>query len=258
MQIEQAHSNDSDVIAYIEKDLIRNALDIWYLEHAVKRHELHICRVNGDVRAHLSMYNTPEATYANLGGELREAEALLPLVPKRAVLTTTETLGDLVTRKLNCDTIYPNNLLMVSRGEETLRNPELATRLSSKDDIEYSAFGSSFNVPTVPMEWIRECLERDIVFGVFSDGKLASVASVAAWLPQVAVIMGVETKNEFRRRGLGAIVVSAAVREALGRSGSCSLFVRSDNEPAIALYRALGFKKIGEELWIDFGTGLIP
>ncbi|MCL4518229.1 MAG: GNAT family N-acetyltransferase [Thaumarchaeota archaeon] len=70
--------------------------------------------------------------------------------------------------------------------------------------------------------------------------------------------MGVETRQEFRRRGYGSIVVSAAVREALKHSRCCSLFVRSDNEQALGLYWALGFKKIGEELWVDLGTGLIP
>ena len=148
--------------------------------------------------------------------------------------------------------------MVVERGEERLRNPELATRLSRESDIEYSNFGSSFNLPALPIEWIRKRIDEDTIFGAFADGKLASVASLVAWLPQMAVIMGVETKPEFRRRGLGAVAVSAAVREALTLSQSCSLFVRSDNAAALSLYREIGFKKVAEELWIDIGTGLIP
>lgn len=258
MRSEKVQGIDPDVISYLEKDMIRNALDIWYLQHADKRYELHVSRVNGEVRAHLSTYNTPEAIYTNLGGELKAAEELFPLVPSKAVLMTSMTLGHLVTSKLKYDVSYVNDFMLVKRGEETLRNSDSAIRLSRKHDFEYSIFGSSFNVPPMPLEWIRECLNRDIIFGVLSEAKLASVASLVVWLPQVAVIMSVETKPEFRGRGLGSLVVSATVREALRRSESCILWVRSDNENAIGLYSALGFRKIGEELWIDIGTGLAP
>src|SRR5487761_457825 len=250
---------DPHAIAYLGRDIVRNVLDIWNFQRSDKRYQLYVCRAGNDVKSHLGIYTTPEAVYVSLGGEPNAAESLLEFVPEKAVLTAPVMLRHLVERVLRWDAIYPNDIMVVKRGEERLRNSDLATRLSSKSDIEYSTFGSSFNVPAVPMEWIRECLDRDIIFGVFADGnKLASVASLVAWLPQVAIIMGVETKPEFRRRGLGATVVSAAVREALRRSQSCSLFVRSDNAAAVSLYTELGFKKVAEELWIDMGTGLIP
>jgi ribosomal protein S18 acetylase RimI-like enzyme len=48
------------------------------------------------------------------------------------------------------------------------------------------------------------------------------------------------------------------VMEALGRSLSCSLFVRSDNQEATGVYRALGFSKFEEALCVDMGTGVAP
>ncbi|MDG6996886.1 MAG: GNAT family N-acetyltransferase [Nitrososphaerota archaeon] len=256
--IELAQSDNASVISYLKKDVIRNALNVWYLQRGEKGFELHVCRVGDEVKAHLSIYATPEATYIDLGGDSNAAKSLLPLVPEKAVLMTTNTLRDQVTSELKFDKIYSNDIMVVKRGEEKLKSPNLATRLSRKHDVDYSAFGASFNVPVVPIEWIRERLENDIVYGAFANSTLASVASLVAWLPEVAVIMGVETKPEFRGRGLGSIAVSATVREALKLSQCCNLFVRSDNEQAIGLYRALGFKKIGEELWIDIGTGLVP
>jgi predicted GNAT family acetyltransferase len=37
-----------------------------------------------------------------------------------------------------------------------------------------------------------------------------------------------------------------------------ALFVRSDNHPAISVYEKIGYRKIGEKLWVDVGTGLKP
>lgn len=257
-RIELAQSDNVSVISYLEKDAIRNALNIWYLQRGEKGFELRVCRIGDEVKAHLSIYDTPEAVYIDLGGESSAARSLLHLVPSKAVLITTDELRDVVTRELKFDKIYSNDIMVVRRGEEKLKSPDSATRLSRKHDVEYSTFGSSFNVPAVPIEWIRERLDNDIIYGAFADSTLASVASLVAWLPEVAVIMGVETRPEFRRRGFGSIAVSSAVREALKLSQCCSLFVRSDNEQAIGLYRALGFRKIGEELWVDIGTGMIP
>jgi len=146
----------------------------------------------------------------------------------------------------------------VRNGEEQLRDCSLAQRLSSEHGIEYARFVSSLNMHEMSLEWAREQLDTDIIFGAFADGMLASVASVVAWLPQVAAIMGADTKPEFRRKGLGSIVVSAAVQEALRCSRSCSLYVRSSNEEAAGLYQALGFEKLCEGFFIDIGSGVNP
>ena len=87
---------------------------------------------------------------------------------------------------------------------------------------------------------------------------LVSVASATAFHPEISVIIAVETRKEFRRRGYGSSVVSAAVREALDRSRSCALWVAARNAEAQAVYGQLGFKKVGEELWVDIGTGVTP
>ena len=257
-QVEFVRTPSLDVIAYLEKDATRNALDLWYLQNGDKRYELHVCRIEDEIKAHLGTYDTPEAIYSSLGGEPEAAEALLDFIPKKTVLTTTNDLGDLVTSNLKPNSTYANDIMVVGREEMKLKNPDLAVRLSSDHLIQYSEFGSSFNVTNVPMEWVQECLERDIIFGVFLGDKLVSVASLVGRHPHVAVILGVETKSEFRNKGFGTIAVSAAVREGLRHSNSCSLFVRADNVHALSLYRALGFKKVAEELWIDIGTGIIP
>jgi predicted GNAT family acetyltransferase len=46
--------------------------------------------------------------------------------------------------------------------------------------------------------------------------------------------------------------------EALKRAETAALLVRSDNHPAIRVYEKIGYKKIGEKLWVDVGTGMNP
>ena len=257
-RIERVTGHNSKVVAYLKRNLVRNALDVWNLETRSARYDLYVCKVSGGVEAHLGIYSGEDAKYVDIGGSERAVEKLLGLVPPKAVITAPPALGNIITHAVRPAKVYPNDIMIVERGQEKLSDSEGVKRLTGDDAVQYSEFGSSFNAPKVKLKRIREALQERIVFGAFSDRSLVSIASLVSWLPSVAVIMGVETKEEFRRRGFGSSVVSAAVREGLGRSRSCALFVRSDNYEAIRLYLKLGFRKHGDELWIDRGTGIVP
>lgn len=59
-------------------------------------------------------------------------------------------------------------------------------------------------------------------------------------------VLNVATATEARRRGVGRALMVAA--HALGRERACrlsTLEVRRSNAPAIALYRALGYRQVG-------------
>ncbi len=222
-----------------------------------ERQELYVRRHDGAIVAHLGIYHSPEADYASIGGQEDAIGGLLPLIPDRAVVLLTPKAFETVRGKLRSEKTYLSDLMVVERGEERLVNPDRALRLSEKDSEEYAGFGPNFAGPPTPVEWARERISREAVFGVF-EGRLVSVASVVVSFSKIAVVMGVETRKEFRRRGYGTAVVSAATREALNNSKSCLLGVASDNEEAKGLYRRLGYTKVSEEVWVDVGTGLSP
>jgi predicted GNAT family acetyltransferase len=46
--------------------------------------------------------------------------------------------------------------------------------------------------------------------------------------------------------------------EALKNADVAALFARSDNLAAIKVYERIGYRKIGEKVWVDVGTGLKP
>jgi GNAT superfamily N-acetyltransferase len=91
----------------------------------------------------------------------------------------------------------------------------------------------------------REVLgnHSDVRFASIRDGDdclaIARVCVDGSW----AGLSGVEVDPAHRRRGLGRAVVGGAVRWAVARGARrCYLQVLADNEPAIALWRALAFE----------------
>jgi ribosomal protein S18 acetylase RimI-like enzyme len=254
---EKVGADHGEALAYLRTNLVHNSLEVWSLMRESHRHDLYVHRDGGIITAHLGIYHSPETDYVSIGGREEAIEALLPLVPAKAVVLLSPEAYEKSRERLGSDKVYANDLLLVRRGEERLVHPELAVRLTERDAEDYSRFGPSFEGPPTPVDWARERLSREAVFGVF-DGTLVSVADAIAPLPEMAVIVGVETRKEFRRRGFGTIVVSAALREALARSETCLLGVAQSNEDARRLYGRLGFKKVGEEIWVDIGTGRSP
>jgi ribosomal protein S18 acetylase RimI-like enzyme len=245
----------------MEQNVLHNAMDIWLSKHEPERFTLYVYTdENEAVKGHLGIFDTPEGRYVTIRGDENAASLLLAQLPGRAVLFVPPDLYPHVRQIVRSDAVYSTETMVIGRDQAggLPDSRHEVKRLSEDDADEYSTFGAPFHTPTTPIDWTRERLRRDLVFGASWDGKLASVATVAAWLPQISVILGVETKPEFRRRGLGQAVVSTATREALSRSMSCTLSVRSGNDEALGLYRALGYQKRGEEMWVDLGTGMSP
>ncbi|WP_306555689.1 GNAT family N-acetyltransferase [Acidovorax sp.] len=91
------------------------------------------------------------------------------------------------------------------------------------------------------------------VFGCFVQGELAATAAVgrAGQFPSShhkMVMWGVFTSPRYRRRGLGRQVVETALQHAFDNGAHrVNLQVYLPNEPAIALYKKMGFVKYGIE-----------
>jgi len=109
---------------------------------------------------------------------------------------------------------------------------------------------------TRPLEGFRAQLTSpapNAVFGAFVNGQLAATAAVSrassfASSGHKMVMWGVFTRPDLRRRGLGKAVVRRAIAHAV-TSGvrRINLLVYVPNDPALALYRSLGFQECGTE-----------
>ena len=96
------------------------------------------------------------------------------------------------------------------------------------------------------------------IYGAFKDEVMVSYAGSFIQMPQIWMIGGVYTDPKYRNKGYALLATSAVTKEALERAEMAALFVRSDNHPAISVYEKIGYRKIGEKLWVDMGTGLKP
>jgi ribosomal protein S18 acetylase RimI-like enzyme len=57
---------------------------------------------------------------------------------------------------------------------------------------------------------------------------------------------------------MAAEITSALCSKAFASASHVELTVLSDNQPAIALYKKLGFELKEERVWIDCGSGAKP
>jgi len=111
--------------------------------------------------------------------------------------------------------------------------------LASLCEIERSASNTPWSVASIAAELTRE-LAIDLV-AVDTLGAIRGYIFAALAADELSIHYLV-THPEFRRRGIGAMLVRAAVDFAAAR-GARSVFleVRSKNRAAIALYRQCGF-----------------
>ena len=112
-------------------------------------------------------------------------------------------------------------------------------------DIEFSSFPD----PWAPVAYAMELRHNGhAVYLVARDAEGRLGGYIGWWeLPEAVSITQVAVAPSARRSGLGSELVNRACRAAVaaGKS-SVQLVVRSSNAGAIAFYRAIGFKEVGE------------
>jgi predicted GNAT family acetyltransferase len=88
-------------------------------------------------------------------------------------------------------------------------------------------------------------LLKGLAYGLYKQGQLLSFAAAPEILEDLAIIRGVYTTPDLRGRGYSTSVCSALVGRILEQGRDAILYVSKDNEPAIRVYRKLGFRKTG-------------
>jgi ribosomal-protein-alanine acetyltransferase len=124
----------------------------------------------------------------------------------------------------------------------SVRPPQLGD-LRSLTEAELVCFAD----PWPPQFFISEILAEGRYNRLLVDqtGNLAAYL-FCAWQYLDLHVLKVGTLPELRRRGLGRRLMELAEEHAVGMAGeSLTLEVRPTNLPAIALYAALGYERVG-------------
>jgi uncharacterized protein len=93
---------------------------------------------------------------------------------------------------------------------------------------------------------IRAMIERKLWWVGSSDGRLCFFCNLGPWCRRTIQLQGIWTPPELRGQGLAAASLGAICDRLLEISPTLSLYVNDFNEPAIALYRRVGFEHVGD------------
>jgi uncharacterized protein len=141
-------------------------------------------------------------------------------VPRRQIPMMKLPPGILVRRAQPSDLEALTTLYYRSDGFETL----------PKDQVRRTMYGRIRSLRT----WVAE-----------SEGRLLSAASTSAETANAAMIGGVWTAPDARRRGLSTAVMSALSRELIEEDRRPYLFYLTDNVAAAHVYLQLGYATVG-------------
>lgn len=89
-----------------------------------------------------------------------------------------------------------------------------------------------------------QAVAAGIYYGVRRGTRLIAAAGTHVVSPQwgIAAVGNVYTHREYRGQGLAKVVTSAVTADLLRQCDTVVLNVRSDNPPALGVYRALGYR----------------
>jgi ribosomal protein S18 acetylase RimI-like enzyme len=128
-------------------------------------------------------------------------------------------------------------------------NEHLAVRLTSSHVELFSEYVKSRNIDISTQE-AYDLITKRTYYAVILDNKIVSAAAACIKLPEIHIVCDVYTRPEYRSRGYATAVTSAVTRRAVNSGAIAHLCVEVDNEPAIRVYRKLGYRVVGTRTWI--------
>jgi RimJ/RimL family protein N-acetyltransferase len=253
--------NKKRFVECVMSDVIRHVFAFYDVQYDPEHTTTYAAFQKNRLMGYILIYTGADVPSVILESEEDAAEALIAHAPENHfIMHATPKLLPIIKRNFSNAKDYTENWMLIRKPEVSLYNSRLVKRLVGEEDAVMLAklLLQRTDRPKRMMKKYIEWVTTLPVYGVFKDDVLVSYAGSFIQLPQVWMIGGVYTDPKHRNKGYALLATSAVTEEALRQAGSAALFVRSDNYPAIRVYEKIGYRKIGEKLWIDMGTGLRP
>lgn len=125
-------------------------------------------------------------------------------------------------------------------------------RLSEKNSpemmqvlLKIEEFAPTYREPDKSEQQMKEELIRgELAVGVFEDDRLVSLAKTSASNSMSAMVVGVATDPDYRRRGYASLAMKELCKTAFAE-GKKFLCLFYDNPEAGRIYHRIGFEKVG-------------
>ena len=247
------------VLDYLRSDATRNLFAIYDLLKERENTKVSLATEGDKIVGYLLRYSGLSYQTAIIRGLKPAVARLLDEVRgERMVLFVDTDALAIAEEKLNPTSVVKEDLMVVREDEAKLTTQNLARRLGPGDGPAILSLYSGYRPVSEKSERYATWAEKHVVYGVFRDGVLASVAGTWAEAGDGWVVGGVYTSPPYRGNGFATMATSTVTEQALRSARQSTLFVVSSNMPAIRVYERLGYKKVGERLWVDMGTGIKP
>jgi len=261
-RIEKVKENNRQrVIDSLRLDVLRHVFAFYDIQHEPDCTTMYAAFENGSLKGYILIYTALEFPSVILECETDTAEKLVHYAPENHfIMHVPLNLLPIIKRKFPRAKCYVEDWMLVKSDDAIFFRSKLLRRLRTEDDASKLAMllSSRKGRTTGTVKKYVELISKQPIYGVFVNGELISYAGSFIQLPQVWMIGGVYTHPKHRSKGCATLATSAVTEEALKNAEAAALFVRSDNYSAIKIYEKIGYKKIGEKLWIDAGTGMKP
>jgi predicted GNAT family acetyltransferase len=253
--------NKQRVIASIRSDVIKHVFAFYDIQHEPEKTTMYAAFENEELKGYVLIYKGLDFPSVDLECEEDIAEKLMAYVSENHfIMHTKSNLLSIVKRKFPDVKHYVENWMLIKKGQTNFFKSPNIRRLCTEDDASrfHLLLSTREERPKGTVSRCMDMIAKMPIYGVFLEDELVSYAGSFIQLPQVWMIGGVYTHPDYRSRGYATLATSAVTEEALRNAEAAALFVRSDNYPAIKAYEKIGYKNIGEKLWIDVGTGMKP
>lgn len=250
----------ASILEYLRADGTSNLFAIYDLLKEPENTSIRLAVDGGKIMGYLLRYEGLSNPNVVIRGEDSAVSRLLDEVSgeeKMLLFLDSDQLERAKTR-LNPTAIIPEDLMVVEPGGTKAPAKNIARRLGPGDGPNILELYSGRSQVGEDSERFAKWTARHVVYGVFQDGVLVSVAGTWTEAEDGWIIGGVYTSPPQRNNGFASMTTSAVTEEALKDAHRSALFVVSSNRPAIHVYEKLGYWKVGERLWVDLGTGEKP
>ena len=254
-------NNKQCVINFLKSDIIRHVFAFYDIQHEPEHTTVYVAYEDEDLKGYILIYTALKFPSVVLECESEIAEKLVKYAPdNRFIMHTPPNLLSIIKRRFPDAKHYVENWMLVKRGQANSFQSEFVRRLRSEEDAAKLAMllSTQQNRPRGIAKRYIEWIDKMPVYGFFVNDELVSYAGSFLQLPEIWMIGGVYTHPNYRGKGYATLATSAVTDYALRNAETAALFVRSDNHPAIRVYGKIGYIKVGEKLWVDVGTGLMP